>query len=391
LEHTTQNATARVEDGEFYRDTIVPLWSRFDDALTTALLPDFEDEGSTISLEFDASDVAALQEDRNEKARWVVPAFAGGGISHHALHRELGLPPPETEDFYLRGLAVEAIPAGDPLGGTARQGAPASGDDDDALSRRRLAGRGPSWRFAVGAANRRAAARIAEARRPSIAAFFAAQGERVVAAYRAPVGVAALAGANGRHALAVRDLDWGREDAALRSVLDRLYRLAGETAYGAINDQLGTSLSFDLANPHVRDVVGRLGLRVTGINAESRDLIAEAVTRGELAGKTVDEIADDLKGLFDGWSDWRASTVARTESMTGYAEASLVGYRQSGLVDRVQLLDNPAHTEPYGASDGLTCAERDGLIVPLADASRHVEAEHPNGSLSLSPVLIGEE
>ena len=65
----------------------------------------------------------------------------------------------------------------------------------------------------------------------------------------------------------------------------------------------------------------------------------------------------------------------------------MAGYRESGVVDRVQLLDNPNHTDAYGASDGLTCAERDGLIVDLAAVERHIAAEHPNGSLVVTPML----
>jgi hypothetical protein len=53
----------------------------------------------------------------------------------------------------------------------------------------------------------------------------------------------------------------------------------------------------------------------------------------------------------------------------------------------VELLDNPEHDTDPG-SDGLTCALRNGLIVPLAQVQTHIEAEHPNGTLAVAPVLV---
>jgi hypothetical protein len=54
----------------------------------------------------------------------------------------------------------------------------------------------------------------------------------------------------------------------------------------------------------------------------------------------------------------------------------------------VECLDNPNHTEGYGASDGLSCAERNGTITELDAADIHIFAEHPNGTLAISPVLV---
>jgi len=80
--------------------------------------------------------------------------------------------------------------------------------------------------------------------------------------------------------------------------------------------------------------------------------------------------------------------------MNSYNKASVLGYAESGVVDQVELADNPDHTDDYGASDGLTCAERDGLVVDLSAVQTNIEAEHPNGSLAVIPLLskpLGEE
>lgn len=50
----------------------------------------------------------------------------------------------------------------------------------------------------------------------------------------------------------------------------------------------------------------------------------------------------------------------------------------------------PAHDSDPSPIDGLTCAERHGLIVPIDRAGVHLEAEHPNGSLTILPVLAAD-
>lgn len=398
LKHITENATASVIDGQFYRDTIVPLWSRFDDALTTGLLPDFEpDPESSVSLEFDDSDVDALQEDRNEKARaLVVPAFTGGLLSNHMALREIGITVPEgMPEYFLRGISVEAVPADDPLQLTTTTTTTLPPQLPQTTPPPQLAARGPSESYAkrkaIGAANKRLIANVAEAREPSIRRFLSEQAERVATAVEAPLGVA-LSRSNG-HATstyAVPDMDWAKENAQLRRTVAALHRLAADTAFDAASGQIGTGIDFDLANPRLQDVLDKLGDQIVNITQETRNTVAEIVTAGEQTGKSLAEIADDIRKA-TAFSEGRSMRIARTESMFSYGEASVLAYKESGVVDRAQIWDNENHTEAYGASDGHTCASRNGIIVPLDDAMSHIYADHPNGSACTSPVLTGED
>jgi hypothetical protein len=124
-----------------------------------------------------------------------------------------------------------------------------------------------------------------------------------------------------------------------------------------------------------------------GMTATTRADVANVVTSALDDGVSVDELAGRLKGLFEETYRSRSVTIARTESMVAYNSASTVGYQESGVVQYVELLDSPTHTEHYGASDGLSCAERNHTIVPLDRVQRHIEAEHPRGSLVVVPVL----
>jgi hypothetical protein len=80
-------------------------------------------------------------------------------------------------------------------------------------------------------------------------------------------------------------------------------------------------------------------------------------------------------------------TASRSESHVAFNRANVLGYEESGQISYVELLDKPEHdTDPGG--DGLTCAQRNGLIIPLGQAQTHIEAEHINGSLAVAPVLV---
>lgn len=424
LEHSTQNATAQVEDAEFYKGTIIPLWTRFDGALTLGLLPEFltpaEMARGTISLEFDRSDIDALQEDRNAKAVWVNSAVSTGWMSVKTAHAELGIPFVGKKDYYLRSFTVEAVPVESPFG------APDDGTDEQqgALDRVRpplalsatTQGRGPARRLAAATNGRKLIRKVADAREPSIRAFFRAQGERLLpkvteglaAALSEPIAwtpeLEALAAdlyrdsgrmtwgnpEQYRTTLAMADINWKAEEKALEKVIRQLYELAGDTAFDAINNELGVAIDFSLANPNLKDVRNALADRVKGINEESRNSIRDLVTRAGEEGKTIEEITAELRSLFDGWTKSRAEMVALSESATSVNLATIAGYIESDVVDRAQLYDNPdCDTNPLPPTN-TTCADRDGLVVPIEKAGDYVASMHPRCILATAAILKGE-
>lgn len=436
LEHSDSRANAAEARRGFYEDTITPLWARIDDILTLGLLPEFEPAASPLYLEFDKSDIPALQEDRNEKARWAVPAVTGGAMSVHAFHRELGLPLPAGVDYYLRPVALFPVPVTNPL----ELPAPASGGEGQSslVVREVLSGNGnghtvaaigpgdlqsmvddhevrelmartgaPELRARSAVEARRLVARVTARSEPLVRRALEEQADRLVRALRAAPGTALRADSPdevlaylrltaegdeldrvGPEALAISDVDWGTERRRFGVTVARVHDLAARAAVGLATSVTGVVMAFDLANPYLRSAMEEVGQSIVGIVEETRRRVAQVVTDGLAAGQTVDEVAARLTEVVG--SPGRAATIARTESMNAFGAASEAGYRMSGVVDRAQCFDNPGHTEPYGASDGLTCAERDGLVVALSDASRHRRAEHPNGSFAMAPVLRGE-
>ena len=170
-------------------------------------------------------------------------------------------------------------------------------------------------------------------------------------------------------------------------MLGAYHDLNGKTAFQAIGVQLGVEIDWTLANPNVRRVLDELALRIVGIHDQTRSDVQRIVGEALDEGVTLQELSDRLTGLFEETYKGRAMTVSRTESMIAYSKASTLAYIESGVVSAAELADNPQHTDDYGASDGLTCSQRDGLIVQLDQVDRHIAGEHPNGSLAILPVL----
>jgi hypothetical protein len=185
----------------------------------------------------------------------------------------------------------------------------------------------------------------------------------------------------------IAEIDWNDEEAELAKTLNRFYLLNGETAFAEVADQLGIDIAWDLSNPNVRRVMNDLALRVTGISETTRSDVQQVVTESLDEGVTMQELSDRLSGLFEETYKGRATTVARTESQVAYNRANVLGYAESGQIAYVEMLDNPDHGDYEGDGDGLTCAERNGMVVPLEEAQTHIEGTHPNCVLAIAPVL----
>jgi hypothetical protein len=324
----------------------------------------------------------------------------------------MGLPLPAGDDYYLRNLAQSPVAATDPLGEPAAAALP----EGEGLAALPLgdgyARQGPTSdsymaRYARTTRDRELILRVAARSRKSINTFLVDQLERILPVIFDQLGTmplelreriaegyirgSALQDTIDQYGL--ESVDWDAESALLNEVLTKLRLLAGKTAIQSVKSNHGLTVGIDwsLANPDVRVILGRLGTRVVDITETTRQFINEAVISGLEEGLRPEQIADQLRTKVEQTYANRSYVIARTESMIAYGEASVHGYRKSGVVDRAQIFDNPTHTDDYGASDGLTCASRDGIIVPLDDGMNHIYADHPNGSATIAPVLIGED
>lgn len=183
------------------------------------------------------------------------------------------------------------------------------------------------------------------------------------------------------------DIFWGDETEKLADVLQRYYHSIGEAAFAAASDSIGDTIGWDVTNPRILSLQDQLGDRITRIGERTRRDVIKEITAGTQEGQGTAQIAERIRGLFTETYKNRAEAVARTETQVAYNRSSVLAYAESGAVKEAELLDNPDHDEEYGAADGLTCAERDGLVVDLVDVDIHILGEHPNGSLIVTPIL----
>lgn len=352
----------------FYEDTVSPLWNRIEDAFSRQLLPEFAGS-QPYSLSFDISNVPAMRDDQLPRKQFYLSALSGGGITRNDFRRELGLPTVTGGDVFLQSMATVEVPA------TAESGRRSlgAGHEVRALPSGSLYRLSHEQRSTVGAMQKRQIERIAGLVAPLLAVFFHEQGGRVWEAF-----------SSGQYDAG--GFDWFAELVVLRELVSGVHVTAMEAAFASVSD-LGLAVNWDLHNPHVASTISSLGERIVGIDATTRADVQRVISDALDEGVTMGDLEIRLTGLFDETYQGRSRTIARTETMYAYNQGSVLAYQDSGVVGYVECMDNKRHTEHYGASDGLSCAERDGTIWPLDQASIPLNGEHPNGTLALAPVL----
>jgi hypothetical protein len=180
------------------------------------------------------------------------------------------------------------------------------------------------------------------------------------------------------------DVDWEDEKTRLRVVLERWYVVMGDAAYAALGDQLGIELTFDLAAASTRRVRHLIGVNVTSITDTLREELRNRVEAAIADGLSVEQLVagtDAVPGLREMFGN-RAQTIALTETATTYNLAAAAGYRESGLIDEVEVFD--------GAECGWTEHDdpdlADGSTRTLDDADEYPTA-HPNCQRAFGPVV----
>lgn len=214
-------------------------------------------------------------------------------------------------------------------------------------------------------------AKVEKTQAPSFAAdlgaYFTAQAGRLL-----------LPDAKGRKALPKKLdpltlLDWTAEDAFLLTIVEGHFTDVAQLALPFVGEQLGLTVAFDLANPYIARVLDGVGVLVKGLNADSQQMLQDAIESGLAAGDGPGVIAANLSDLVAGWSDARSLTIARTETAHAFNWAATAGYRDSGIVSDCICLDSPdcgwdGHDDPEQA---------DGTVRSL-DEAEEFPTSHPN-------------
>ena len=141
---------------------------------------------------------------------------------------------------------------------------------------------------------------------------------------------------------------------------------------------------FRLDDEATRMILAEAAERVVLIDHATRDAIREQLREGQRRGYSTHQLAygvpeDDYRGidhLFRVTWRGRAELVARTELAHAQLVASQDRYAATGMVSRIQIVENEDTDEP--------CASRNGKVVPLANRP---ELLHPGCRMAYIPIL----
>lgn len=329
-----------------YESHIIPDQRLFAAELRMQLLPEYSDF-ETHQVSFDNSGVRVLQDDMNALYDRAGSALSRGAITVNDFLRQVGQPPKDDGDVYLRAINILAVPEG--------SGAVEPEPKSLALASGVKAGRGlttsPASRLIPDAA--RTMERFFDGQASRTAARMASQGE------------------------GVPTLDWpASERRELAKALRPYQEAAADAGWDAALDRIGGKSISGKAMPESAPasiaLSQELALRIVGIDETTRLLLAQMVETAAAAGTTARELAAQLSAAF-AFSAQRAETIARTEMVNAQNAAAVAAWEDSGIVKNVEILDGDecgwtSHDDPDHAH---------GSVRSLDDFRANTLA-HPN-------------
>lgn len=363
LKHAADRANYQTGLFQFWTETMIPLAKFFGSAFTRELLPEFAtpaDRGWRITSDFTGID--ALEKDNSTK----VTAAA-------ALLREVKGYVPLNQVLGLVGLPMLE-------GGDVMAPAPPPMIDATPLEERR------SYRpvrisepVVKSLPDRMISQRllIADDLTIEMSDFLADQGIRVEVR---------LTESNKQYQR-VDSYIPQQEDELLRELVMPHLAEALASGWRLASDAVRIDPAFDVEDPVFQKMLERAGGRITGITETTRADVSAHLQVAEQRGYSLEQIVqgvpdDDYPALRDisAFGESRARMIARTEVSAAQNLASAQRWRQSGLVERVHIVD--------GDLDG-PCAEANGATWTLDEYESNPQS-HPNCIRAAIPILEGD-
>lgn len=177
----------------------------------------------------------------------------------------------------------------------------------------------------------------------------------------------------------LESFDWKAWNKSLEKGLFQPYRdLVLTTAQGAAKK---VGAIFALNDPLLsRFMTSYVLERAVQINETTKEAVADLIRGVFASGETDDSLAnlirDKMREQFDGYEQWRANRIARSETAIGYNQANVLGFAQAD-VREVEVVDGTGD-EVCESANGQMWALREALTKPIA---------HPNCTRSFLPVI----
>src|SRR5215472_4328214 len=173
--------------------------------------------------------------------------------------------------------------------------------------------------------------------------------------------------------------DWRQAQDDLAEMVSEGIIDSAAAAYLAASDDYGLKVAWNQGNPWLDKYMGMRLPLVKGIDDNLRARLRASLTDAASRGKSMADIASDVREIFQGAIDDRAEMIARTETIQAYGSASLAAYSDAG-VQMAQMYDGDN-------DDSANCADVNGQIVTLSEAEALMAQEHPNGTRGVAPII----
>lgn len=399
LQTTKVGATMREMKRLAWEGNLIPTQRAFSEQLKNKLLPEFEPDPENFIVKFDRSDVEALQESMNERATRVNTMVGGGWLRVDRAQEMMGLQPDESQPIYLRSMATIEVAAGE----KARKSG-LKREDNVTLD---LYENNPPQRRTPTAAQRRLLRRM-DRERESMTDIFRKELEKFFNELGKEAGRAGGKILKERTDLQTKDAEiLDIEAEALLAEMNILeyqnglnkkgsshFLMVAKQTFESVEASLG--LSIGLSDPVQAKIIAEGGRRLglVDLSKQTRARLFRELSLGRELQESVPQLVRRIRnGVSAGpWSSpqVRAEIIARTETRHAQRTSSLMAYQESGVVQRVLVLDNRVGFHDPGQpgeniDDG--CVFWDGREIPIEDAGEVMSADHPNGTRDLVPVI----
>jgi hypothetical protein len=182
---------------------------------------------------------------------------------------------------------------------------------------------------------------------------------------------------------------WANEAKISKELLTQQYLSMTQSVWTDVaSTQVGKQIAFDLNSRGVGRIIDKVGTRITAMTESSQIRLSWRIEQGINAGQSTDKIEGTVRDLLRSWGETggRAHVIALTETGNAYNLAATEGYRESGLVEMVEVYDGPdcgwtEHDDP-DLADGSTRTLDEADEYPLS---------HPHCQRAFGPVVLTEE
>lgn len=192
----------------------------------------------------------------------------------------------------------------------------------------------------------------------------------------------------------LEDYDWGSWVTGLfnptKKQLQRIYVQGGLDALASIDVNVGFGLRNPRAEAYATARAAELvGMRIGkdgdlvpnprdeyAITTKTRDMLRGTIGKALEEGLSMEDLRDTISDDY-AFSDTRAMAIARTETGTAYNRGAITGYKESGVVEEVDVVDG---------DDDEECAAANGQRWTLEQAEQNPLA-HPNCRRTFIPVV----